>query len=246
MELLRTYPDRPPSETFRQVAELVEAGPFPQRDRAEYWIATARLSTGDRAGARAWFARLARDYPGSIWHERSLLGLAEAAAEERDYSAALGFHAGARQARDPAVREMARIAASEVEILRTRQRWAWASGMAALCIAGFFAASALRRGGRPWPLPGEARIVLPVLCVLSLLSIRIDPLPRAAILEVCAGGAALAVLSGTRLRAVRPRGWRKLLHAALALTALLCLTYLAIYRGNLVGMLVETVRAGPD
>lgn len=246
MELLRTYPDRPPAETFRQVAELVEAGPFPQRDRAEYWIATARLSTGDRTGARDWFARLARDSPGSVWHERSLLGLAEAAAEERDYSAALGFHAAAQRARDPAVREMGRVAAAEVEVLRTRQRWAWGCGMAAVCIAGFFAASALRRGGRPWPLPSEARIVLPVLCVLSLLSIRIDPLPRAAILEISAGGAALAVLSGMRLRAVRPRGWRQLLHAVLALTALTCLAFVAIYRGNLVGLLVETVRAGPD
>ena len=82
--------------------------------------------------------------------------------------------------------------------------------------------------------------------MLSLLSSRFDPLPRAAILELCAGGAALAVLSGMRSRAVRPRGWRKLLHAALALAALAGAAYVALYRGNLVGMLVETFRAGPD
>ena len=72
-ELLRTYPDRPPSETFRQVAALVDEGPFEEHDRAEYWIGNARLVSGDRAGARAWFARLWRDHPQSVWTERSWL-----------------------------------------------------------------------------------------------------------------------------------------------------------------------------
>src|SRR4051812_28685824 len=47
LHLLRTYPERPPTETFRQVAQLIDEGPFPERDRAEYWIGSARLAAGD-------------------------------------------------------------------------------------------------------------------------------------------------------------------------------------------------------
>jgi len=246
LELLRTYPDRPSAETFQRVARLVDEGDFPQRDRAEYWIGSARLSTGDRRGARAWFERVARDYPGSVWQERSWLGLAEAAAQERDYSAALALYRRAQQARDPAVREMGRISAVDILRLRARQRWAWACGIAALVIGAFFAIDGLRRGARPWPLPSEARIVLPVLCLIALLSIRIDPAPRAAVFQLCGAGAALTILSGMRLRAVHPRGARKWLHAAVALVALFCAAYVFIYRADLVGMTLETFRAGPD
>ena len=64
-ELLRSYAERPPVETLRQVAELVEEGPFEGRDRAEYWMGSARLALGDFEGARQWFSRLLRDYRGT-------------------------------------------------------------------------------------------------------------------------------------------------------------------------------------
>jgi hypothetical protein len=49
-----------------------------------------------------------------------------------------------------------------------------------------------------------------------------------------------------RLRAHRP-GWAaRLLHSLLALTALGCLGYVAVYRGDLIGMVQETFRAGPQ
>jgi len=244
--LLRTYPDRPPAETFREVAQLIEEGPFAERDRAEYWIGSARLAAGDRAGARAWFARLGRDYPGSVWEQRSWLGLGDAAGQERNYGPALDWYRRAQGASDAAVRELGQISATQAVILRTRQRIAWLSGAIALCIGAFFLISSLRHGVRPWPVPAEARIVLPVLCVLALLSTRIDPAPRTAILQLCAGGALIALLSGMRLRAVRPRVPGKLVHAALALFALLCVAWIALYRGDLIGMVQETFRAGPD
>ena len=246
LELLRTYPERQPADTFRQVAALIEEGPFAERDRAEYWIGSARLAAGDRGGARAWFGRLARDYSGSVWEERSWLGLGDAAAQERDYSSALAFYARAQRAGDAAVRELGRISSGQAVILRRRQRIAWEAGAAALVIAAFFAWSALRSGGRPWPLPAEARVVLPVLGVLALLSVRIDPAPRAAVLTLCAGGALLAVLSGMRLRSARPHGALRALHVALAMFALLCVVWVALYRSDLIGMVQETFRAGPD
>jgi hypothetical protein len=246
LELLRGYPERPPAETFRQVAQLIDEGPFAERDRAEYWIGSARLAGGDRDGARAWFARLARDYPGSVWEERSLLGLGDAAAQERRFALSLQWYGRASAARDAAVRELAHISSGQVLILRARQRLAWAAGIFAFAVALFFVISWRRARGPLWPMPAEARIVLPVLAVLALLSVKVDPAPRAAILELCAGGAALVFLSGLRLRALRLRGFSKALHALLALAAVACLAYVAVYDGDLVGMVMETFRAGPE
>ena len=246
LQLLRTYPERPPDETFRQVAQLIDEGPFAERDRAEYWIGSARLAAGDRDGARAWFGRLARDYPGTVWEERSWLGLGDAAAQERNYGLALTWYRRAATAGDAAVRELSRIDGQQAVVLRRRQRLAWAAGALALGIAAFFLWSAMRARALPLPLPAETRIVLPVLAVLSLLSLRIDPAPRLAVLQVCAAGLLLSYLSGLRLRGVRPSGWRRLAHTVLALAALGCLVYVAVYRGDLIGMVQETFRAGPE
>lgn len=241
LDLLRTYPERPPSDTFRQVAQLIDEGPFAERDRAQYWIGSARLAAGDLPGARTWFTRVGRDYPGSVWEERSWLGLGDAATRERDYGAALSWYAKAATAGDAAVSELARIDAARTRALQRRQRIAWAAGAVALIIAAFFAWSGRRSTLRP--LPAETHVLLPVLAVLAVLSIKVDPAPRAAILEICAGGAVLSLLSGFRLRAAKPN---RLVHAALALTALGCLAYVAVYRGDLIGLVQETFRAGPE
>jgi hypothetical protein len=244
LDLLRSYPERPPSETFRQVAQLVEEGPFAERDRAEYWIGSALLAAGDHDGARQWFARVGRDYPGSVWEERSFIGMGDAAAAEKSFAEALRWYRKADGAGDASVRELARIDAGQARILQRRQRLAWAAGLVALGIAGFFA-----YGGRRsalWPLPAETHIVLPVLAVLALLSVRVDPAPRVAILELCAGGALLSLLSGLRLKAAPLGPGARAVHALLGLAALGCLAWVAVYRADLIGMVQETFRAGPE
>ncbi len=245
--LLRTYPQRAPRDTLAQVEQLIGEGEFPEHDRAEYWMGSAWLALQEGEVARRWFERVGRDHPGSVWVERSWVGLGDVAAQERRYGAALGWYAKAEGARDEAVREMGRVSARSTQVLRARQRLAWAAGGLAVIVAGLLAESLRRRGPvRLWPLPAEARIVLPVLGVLALLSARQDPAPRAAILELCAGAALLVTLSGLRLRAASPRGAARALHAAGTLAALGALAYVAVYRGGLVGMLLETLRAGPE
>ena len=243
VELLRSYPDRPAAETFRQVGQLVEEGPFQSRARAEYWIGSAQLAAGDGDAARLWFGRLGRDYPGSVWEERGWVGLGDASARERDYQTALRWYDRAEAAGDAAVRELSRIDAGQARLLQLRQRLAFLAGALATSIAAFFCWSILRARGAVRPLPAETHIVLPVLAVLSLLSLRVDPAPRLAILELCAGGAVLSLLSGMRLRAAHPA---RLPHTLLALLALGCVAYVAVYRGDLVGMVQETFRAGPE
>jgi tetratricopeptide (TPR) repeat protein len=240
-ELLRTYAERPPAETLRQVERLVEQGPFEGRDRAEYWMGSARLALGDFAGARQWFSRLSRDYPGTAWDERGWLGLGDAASAERRYGEALRWYAKARGASDAAVRELGQIDFARARTLQVRQRLAWAAGLVALAIAALFAAGARKL----LPVPAEARIVAPVLAVLAVLSTRVDPAPRAAVLTICAAGVVLSYLCGVRLRTLRGLPSR-LGHALLALVALGCVAYVAVYRANLVSMVEETFRAGPD
>ncbi len=245
LELLRTYPERPPAETFAQVAQLIDqSGDFPGRDRAEYWIGSARLAASDREGARLWFARLAHDYPASVWTQRSWLGLGDAFAQERHFGAALEQYARAQTASDAAVRELGRISASQALVLRTRQRWAWGCSAFACAVALWLLAGARR--GPLFPLPAELRILWPVLTVLALLSSRVDAAPRATILTLCAAGAALTGLSGLRQRAVQPRGLGRALHLVLTVSALGAVAYVAIYRGDLIGMVLETFRAGPE
>jgi hypothetical protein len=243
---LRTYPERQPEDSLAMAARLVDEGAFAERDRAEYWVASVRLSLGDREGARAWFSRLARDHPRSPWAERGLLGLAGLAVRERRYGAALSLSAQAEAARDASVRELARLSRDRILILRTRQRWAWAAAAFAFTVVLFLLVSIARHRPRFWPLPAELRIVGPVLGVLALLSLRQDPSPRAAVLEVVGAGALLATLSGLKLRAL-PAGLRERgLHAALALAALGACAYAAVYHNGLIALVLETVRAGPE
>lgn len=245
--LLRTYPQRPPRETIAQVERLVDEGDFAERDRAEYWLGSVLLSLHDRAGARRWFARLQQEHKGSVWVERSWLSLGDAAGQERRYAAALAWYGKAMSAKDEGVREIGRVSIRTTQVLRARQLWAWAAGAVVVATAALLGISLLRH--RPvllWPLPGEARVVLPVLLVLAVLALRQDPGPRAAVLELCAGSALLVVLSGLRLRAAAPRGGARAVHSAGTVAALGALAYVAVYRGGLIGMLLETFRAGPE
>lgn len=166
--------------------------------------------------------------------------MGDAAAFERDYGAALDWYARAAQSRDAAVRELSQIDARQARVLLRRQRLAWLFGAVSLVIALLFFAQGFRR---LWPLPAETRIVLPVLAVLAVLSTRIDPAPRTAVLTLVMGGALLSVLSGARLAAA-PRN--RFLHALLGLVCLAGLAFVAVYRADLVGMVLETVRTGPE
>lgn len=246
-DLLRTYPERPPARSLELAEGLVADGDFGERPRAEHWIGSVRLSLGDRAGARAWFARLSREHPGSVWAERAQLGLGDLAAQEHSYGEALARYAAAAASRDPAVRELARAGAVQVRALRLRRRADWAALAFACGVALWLAASLLRH--RPvavLPLPAELRIAGPVLALLSLCALAQDPAPRAAVLEISAGGAALLALSGLRLRAAAPGPAARLAHALATLGALAAVAYAALDRADLLGLVRETLRVGSD
>ncbi len=251
--LLRTYPERRPDATLGETAKLVEQGPFAERDRAIYWIGSARLALGDRDAARVWFARLAREAPDSVWVQRSYLGLAEAAAMERRFDESLRWYSRADLSSDATVRERARISRPQILTLQHRQWFAW------LCAGLLLATSlalivAIWRSARPseraraFLPPTELRILAPLLAILALCALRQEAAPRAATLELCLFGGGLTWLSGSYLgtRIVARTLPRRINYALLALLVLACASYFAIWRNDLVGMVMETWRAGPD
>ena len=251
--LLRTYPERKPDLTLGEVAQLVDQGPFAERDRAIFWIGSARLALGNREAARSWFARLARESPDSIWVQRSYLGLAEAAAMERRFDEALRWYSRADLSSDATVRERARIARPQILTLQHRQWFAWLCA-AILVLASLSLITATWRAAdrseraRAFRPPTELRILAPLLAILALCALRQEPAPRAATLELCLFGGGLTWLSGAYLRASRaPQTLsRRIGYALLALLVLACGSYFAIWRNDLVGMVMETWRAGPD
>jgi hypothetical protein len=247
LELLRTYPSRPSTESVALVTALIDEGPFAERDRALFWLGSVRLNALDLPSARAFFARLRREHPGSPWLERADLGEADACAVERDYGAALEWLQRASAASDPAVRELARLSTAQLQALRVQQRWTYAAGAFAILIVGLWLVALWRRRPLPlWPLPDEARVLLPVLGVLAVLSLRIDPAPRAAVLQLCAAGALLVILSGLYRRAANPGRALRALQTASTVLALGACFWVAIYRHDLVNMVLETFRAGPE
>jgi len=192
-------------------------------------MGSATLAAGDRESARRWFRRVGRESPGSVWEERSWLGLGDAAAQERSYGEARAWYVRAQAGTDPAVRELGHISDGRARTLQRLQRMAWAAGAVALAIAAFFALGGRR--ARWIPLPAETRIVLPVLAVLALLSTRVDPAPRAAVLTLCAEARVVAA-ERRPLRALGAGRAARLTHALLGLLALACVAYVAVYRAT--------------
>jgi hypothetical protein len=89
-----------------------------------------------------------------------------------------------------------------------------------------------------------------VAAVLVGVALTTHELIAPAVLLVSAGGLVLAGLSGATLDLLaargRPLGRRALLHAALCATAVAALLYIALTRGDLLDMVIETVRFGPE
>jgi hypothetical protein len=92
--------------------------------------------------------------------------------------------------------------------------------------------------------------VAPIAAVLIGVAFTAHRLIGPAVATIALGGLALAWLSGAALEQLRARGrprWiRGLAHAALCLAGIAGIAYVALTRGSLVDLLIETVRFGPE
>jgi len=243
----------PPAEIDRRARALADAA-WPGAPEAALWHAEWLRRSRRFAEADAQFAAIGARWAGTPHALAALRGAAGTALDARDYARATAL-AQQLPSIDPAdrvLREELLLAAARG---RRRARWytlAWLATLAGIGgLAGSFA-EALHRAPRPRRLraPLELLFLLPVTAVLVGVALTTHEMIAPAVLTLSLGGLVLAGLSGATLdllrAAGRPLRRRAAVHAALCIGTALALLYIALMRDDLLDMVIETVRFGPE
>jgi hypothetical protein len=240
-----------------QRGEQLSAAAWPGAAAATLWLADWLRRSGRLAEAQAHYAVVVARWPELPQAPAALRGAAGSALEAHDWSLAetLASRLPVAEAADRIVRDELVTAAAHG---RRRDRWYIAAWLA---IAGAFAAllgslveAVLRRSAGTWPAalrpPIEVLFLGPVAVVLLGVAFTAHRAIAPAVVTISAGGLALAWLSGAALEVVRAGGRARRLRSALQVLACLAgvagLAYVALTHGDLIDLLVETVRFGPD
>jgi TolA-binding protein len=240
-------------------ALLAEHPTWAGTPRALLWLAEIHRRAGRNRDALARYLQAARDWPSSDEAVHAWRGAGDMAARldrfdeaERHYRSIPVASPAAQRSRDDALADLARSR------LRERVHVTCFAILAAVIIgllaslrqATGSARAALRALAR---VPIEVMFMLPIAALLTAGSFTGHESIGPAVTLVCAGGVFLTWLSGAGLDAARApdsadglRRRRPLAHAAAVALAVLALCYIALHRGHLVDMILETVRFGPD
>jgi hypothetical protein len=243
----------PPDEIDRRARALAEAA-WPGAPEAALWHAEWLRRSRRFAEADARFLAITARWPGTPHELAALRGAAGTALDA-------GNHARARElARrlpsiDPADRVMREELLEAAARGRRRARWYTLAWLAALAgVAGLSAsfAEALHRAPRPRRLraPLELLFLLPVAAVLVGVALTTHETIAPAVLTLSLGALVLAGLSGATLdllrAAGRPLRRRAVVHAVLCVGTAVALLYIALMRDDLLDMVIETVKFGPE
>lgn len=239
-------------EVVRQAMVLVEAT-WPGAPEVGLWLADWFRRAGRFDEAQQRYADVAARFSGHA--SVAIRGAAGCAIEAREWDRAeeLAEQLPAIDAMDRIVRDDLLAAAARG---RTRARWYMAAWFAVVIAFGVLASSllesALRGGWRMphlWP-PSEVVFLAPVAAVLVGVALTTHQLIAPAVLMLSIGGLVLAWISGAALETARARGreirTRAVMHAVVSGLAVLALLYIAITREDLLDMVIETVRFGPE
>ena len=219
------------------------------------WLAEWQRRHGQLREARARYAAVAARWPNTAPAIIALRGGAGTAIELGDWDGAeaLAGRLPVEEVADRVLRD---------EILETAERgrlrgrlltFAW------LVVAMMFAALAASlaeaslRGGRVRPVlrpPIEVVFMMPVAIVLGGVALTTHQLIAPAVIVLSVGGLTLTWLSGATLDTLRARNRptrrRAFGHAVLCFVAVVALLYIVLMRDNLLDMVIETVRFGPE
>jgi hypothetical protein len=248
--------DVPADEQVRRAAQLAD-GAWPGAPAAGLWLADALRRAGRPTEAQARYAAVAARWPERAEGQAALRGGAGCALDAHDWSLAEAL--AARLAiEDPADRRTRDDLIAAAARGRRRDRW---YAIACVAIAAAFAAllgslaeAALRgpRGNRWSALrpPIEVAYLAPVVAVLIGAAFTAHRLIAPAVTIISLGGVALSWLSGAALERLRAdgrrRGLRTAAHILVCIGAVAALAYVALVRGDLLDLLLETVRSGPE
>ncbi len=244
----------PPADIERRATALIAAA-WPGAPDAGMWLAEWLRRTGRFVDAQARYAEVAKRWPSSPQGQLAVRGGAGNALDAHDWDLAqeLATHLPAAEEADRIVRDdLLKLADRGRRIDRWYTR-AWVVAIAGLLalIASFV--EAMRRGGyhRPnWRPPIEVLYLAPVAAVMVGVALTTHQLIAPAVVILSVGGMAFAWLSGATLDTLRARRrevrGRALLHVAICFVAVVALLYVALVRDNLLEMVIETVRFGPE
>jgi tetratricopeptide (TPR) repeat protein len=243
-----------PDELVRR-GEALATATWPGAPDAMLWLAEWLRRAGRFDEAQDRYARVAARWAGTPHEVLAIRGGAGCALDAHDWerAEALAVQLPELDAADRVMREDLLAAA---ERGRRRDRWYVLSWIAVLAACGALVASlveaAVHGGFRRPDLrpPVEVLFLAPAAAVLVGVALTTHQLIAPAVLTLSIGGLVLAWLSGTALDMLRARGRRvferTLAHIAISLVAVAALGYIVITRDNLLDMVIETVRFGPD
>jgi hypothetical protein len=224
---------------------------------AALWLADWLRRTRRHAEAQAQYAEIVARWPALPQAEAALRGGAGTALEARNWSLAEAL-ANRLPVAEPAARQLRDDLLAAVARGRRRRRWyiaAWVAIAGALAALTGSLAEAIARtppGARRAMLrpPIEVVFLAPVALVLAGVAFTAHRLIAPAVTAISAGGLALSWLSGAALEALDARGRarrvRSIAHVVLCVVGVAGLAYVALTRDDLIDVVLETVRFGPE
>ena len=241
-------------DVVRRARALADA-PWPRAADAVLWLADYERRHRRFAEARAVYAEVVTRWPGTEHAVAGLRGGAGNAIDARDFALAeeLTHRLPVSEPADRIVRDdlLREIRNGRLRALGYTASWITLF----VVIAGLLAslAEAMLRGGRRWPPlrpPFEVLFLSPVALVMIGVAYTGNLSVAPAVTTIIVGGLGLAWLSGSALALLRARGRsvrvRALVHVVGCLFAAISLGYLALTHDELIDMLIETVRFGPE
>jgi hypothetical protein len=237
-----------PVPALRELGALIDAHPrYPRAATAMLALALGWEREGAFASAHAWLVR-ARAAATPSEHERVDSEVARFAIRAGDFTEAESAIAALEDRRNAA--ELA------VTLARAQTRHALRGILwLVLAVVVLLALVTLRRDAGSWRIAGrrllrpplEVGFLLPIAVVLAVVAFTGNPLVARAVWAILAIGVAAAWLSGALLAAaVQPVRRRRLaVHVVGAALAVISASYLAIDRGRMIDLVVETWKHGP-
>jgi hypothetical protein len=244
-----------PSDAVLAEAAALAQEAWPGAGEVALWRAEALRRIGRLGDAAAAYDAVVARFPATAWAARAAEGgAAVAIARHRwDDAEARIARLPATERDDLAVRDSLRgdLADERAHVRRYVTAWiAFAAGVLLLIASLAQAAGSLRAVGRALRPPFEVAFAAPVVGILLIAAATSHAEIGPAVATISSGGIAIAWLSGAALVAAKARGQRLRAriagHVVVSLIAIAGLVYVALTRHDLIDMVVETVRFGPD
>jgi hypothetical protein len=253
-ELRATHGANPDDAALAEADQLAHAA-WPGAGEAAQWRADRLRDLGRLAEAATGYDDVVARFPSTAWAARAAESAVVVAIQREQFDDARRRIA-ALPADDPSDQAVRDGLVDQVDSRERRVAWYTRSWIALVLAVGLLLGSLAHAARSPRRVlaalrpPSEVVFAAPVVAVLiaTALTTHLEIGPAVAVISI--GGLFVAWLSAAGLIAARHAGReltaRAALHGFVVLVAVAALAYIAIERGNLLDMIIETVKFGPE